>query len=257
MTRRTLAVNQAALNQPLRRSLAGIRKMQADGLELAAIGEMAPAKLTATGRRELRHLALSHELSFAALSCPLRDGLEVADDQEGRIERLSQAMKLAVDLGCTIVVVQPGPLVTDVKDPRFAVLADSLATLGRHGDRIGVRLALTTGFDSAETVMTLLTRFDTGGLAVAVDPGGLMAHGHDPYASLRTVRSRLAYVRASDAKKAGAGRLARRVPVGRGDLDWLQLAANMEEVDYRGWITVDGESATEASAGVAFLKRVV
>ena len=245
------------MNQPLRRSLAGIRKMQADGLELAAIGELSPAKLTTTGRRELRHLVESHELAVAALSCPLRDGLEVADDQEGRIERLSQAMKLAVDLGCKVVVVQPGPLVTDVKDPRFAVLADSLATLGRHGDRIGVRLALTTSFDSAETVMTLLTRFDTAGLAVAFDPGSLLAHGHDPYAALRTVRTHLAYVRASDAKKAGAGRLARSVPVGRGDLDWLQLTANMEEVDYRGWVTVEGETAAEVAAGVTFLKRLV
>jgi L-ribulose-5-phosphate 3-epimerase len=245
------------LNQPLRRSLAGVRKMEADGIELAAVGELAPAKLTATGRRELRHLVESHELAVAALSCPLRDGLEVADDQEGRIDRLSEAMKLAVDLGCKIVLVQPGPLVTDVKDPRFPVLADSLTALGRHGDRIGVRLALATGFDSAETMMTLLTRFDTAGLGVAFDPGSLMAHGHDPYAALRIVRSHLAYVRASDAKKAGAGRLARRVPVGRGDLDWLQLAANMEEVDYRGWVTVDGETPAELPAGVAFLTRLV
>ena len=245
------------MNQPLRRSLAGIRKMEADGLELAAIGELSPAKLTATGRRELRHLVESHELAVAALSCPLRDGLEVAEDQEGRIDRLSQAMKLAVDLGCKIVVVQPGPLVADVKDPRFPVLADSLSALGRLGDRIGVRLALATGFDSAETIVTLLTRFDTAGLAVAFDPGGLLAHGHDPYAALRTLRTHLAYVRASDAKKAGAGRLARRVPVGRGDLDWLQLTANLEEVDYRDWVTVDGDTAAELAGGVAFLKKLV
>jgi sugar phosphate isomerase/epimerase len=245
------------LSQPLRRSLAGIRKMGAAGLELAAVGELTPAKLTATGRRELSHLVASNELAVAALSCPLRDGLEVADDQEGRIDRLSEAMKLAFDLGCRLVVVQPGPLVTDVKDPRFPVLADSLSALGRHGDRIGVRLALATGFDSAETVMAMLTRFDTGGLAVAFDPGSLMAHGHDPYAAIRIVGSHLAYVRASDAKKAGAGRLAKRVPVGRGDLDWLQLTANFEEVDYRGWLTVDGESAAELAAGVGFLKRLV
>jgi sugar phosphate isomerase/epimerase len=245
------------LNQPLRRSLAGIRKMGADGLELAAIGELTPAKLTATGRRELAHLVQSHELAVAALSCPLRDGLEVAEDQEGRIDRLSQAMKLAFDLGCRLVVVQPGPLVTDVKDPRFPVLADSLSALGRHGDRIGVRLALATGFDSAQTVVELLTRFETGGLAVAFDPGSLMAHGHDPYAAIPLLRTHLAYVRATDAKKAGAGRLARRVPVGRGDLDWLQIAAHFEEIDYRGWVTIEGETAAEMPAGVAFLRKLV
>jgi sugar phosphate isomerase/epimerase len=245
------------LNQPLRRSLAGIRKMGAAGLELAAIGELAPAKLTATGRRELAHLVASNELAVAALSCPLRDGLEVAEDQEGRIDRLSQAMKLAFDLGSRLVVVQPGPLVTDVKDPRFPVLADSLTALGRHGDRIGVRLALATGYDSAETVVSLLSRFETGGLAVAFDPGSLMAHGHDPYAALPILRNHLAYVKATDAKKAGAGRLAKRVAVGHGDLDWLQLTANFEEIDYRGWLTVDGDTAAELAAGVGFLKRLI
>src|SRR4051812_41802680 len=168
MAQRTLAINPAALNQPLRRSLAAARKMEAAGLELTAVGDLSPAKLSVTGRRELKHLCASSELGIAALTCPLRDGLEVAEDQEGRIDRLAQAMKLAFDLGSRVVVVQPGPLVTDVKDPRFPVLADSLSALGRHGDRIGVRLALVTGFDAVEEVMALVTRFDTGGLAVAL-----------------------------------------------------------------------------------------
>jgi len=188
----------------------------------------------------------------AALTCPLRDGLEVAEDQEGRIDRLTQAMKLAFDLGSRLVVVQPGPLVFDAKDPRFPVLADSLSALGRHGDRIGVRLALVTGFDAVESVMELVTRFDTGGLAVALDPGGLMAHGHDPYTRPESRERILGYLRATDAKKAGAGRLAKRVAAGRGDIDWLQIVASLEEVGYRGWLAVEGDSAADVTAGVAF-----
>ena len=234
--------------------------MGAAGLELDAVGELSPAQLTGSGRRELRHLFSSHQLDIAALVCPLRHGLEVAENQDARIDRLRQAMSMAFDVGCRLVVIQPGPLVFDEKDTRYAVLADALAALGRHGDHVGARLAIETGFDSPEAVETLLARFDAGSLAVALNPGNLLAQGHDPYEAIRTLRSRLVYVRASDARRAGAGRLGRRMPVGHGDLDWMQLTANFEEIEYRGWLTVEADAGpnalVELSAGVAFLQRL-
>jgi sugar phosphate isomerase/epimerase len=255
-----VAIDNKALSLPLRRSLPLAGKMGATGLELEATGDLSPAQLSQTGRRELRHLFTSHQLDIAALSCPLRHGLESPENQDARIDRLRQAMTMAFELGSRLVVVQPGPLVLDPKDPRYPALAEALTALGQHGDRCGSRLALETGFDAPEAVAGLLARFDTGGLAVAFEPGNLMVHNHDPYEGVRQLRSQLAYVRASDARRAGAGRLARRVPIGHGDLDWLQLTAHFEEIEYRGWLTVEADpgpnAAAELSAGVAFLKRI-
>ena len=47
------------------------------------------------------------------------------------------------------------------------------------------------------------------------------------------------------------------VPLGYGDLDWMQLLANFEEIEYRGPLTVLGNDRAEIAQGVAFLRRFV
>ena len=47
------------------------------------------------------------------------------------------------------------------------------------------------------------------------------------------------------------------MPLGHGDVDWLQMLATLEEIGYRGWLTVLGQGVTEVAAGVALLKRLV
>ena len=47
-----------------------------------------------------------------------------------------------------------------------------------------------------------------------------------------------------------------RVPVGHGDLDWMQLLATFEEVEYRGYLTVTGDDAAELGAGLEMLRRL-
>jgi len=159
------------------------------------------------------------------------------------------------------VVAQPGPLPADENDPRRRLLTEALTALGHHGDRVGATLAIETGLEPPELLETFLARLDTGGLAVTFNPGTLLVHGHDPYAAVRLFKARMIYVHATDARRAVSAHLARRVPVGRGDIDWLQLIAAFAEVDYRGYVTLDvepGASAqTDAAAGLAFLKRLL
>jgi len=233
-------------------------QMGVDGLELIAAGELAPQQLTQSARREIRYLFTSHQLSLAALAAPLRFGLDIAERQEARIDYLRQVMTLSFELGCRTVVIQPGPIPKDEKDPRHAVMLDALLTLGQFGDRMGATLTLETGLDDPETVNAFLAKMDTGGLAIAYNPGFLLIHGHDPYRAARLLGAKIVYVHATDARRGLSPRLT---PVGRGDLDWLEMMGIFTEIEYRGFLTVDVEpgtnSATEAAAGVAFLKRLM
>src|SRR5262249_53436848 len=105
-----------------------------------------------------------------------------------------------------------------------------------------------------------LQRFDTGALAADLNPANLLLHGFDPYESARALHGRVAHADAADARKSSAGRAAREVPLGHGDIDWMQFLGVLEEVEYRGWLTVAGESgdarAADVAAGVAFLRRL-
>lgn len=233
-------------------------RLGVSGLELAAVGELAPGQLTQSGRREIRHLFSSHQLAIAAVAAPLRIGLDIPEGQDARIDFIRQGMSLCADLGCRHCVIQPGPIPTDEKDPRYQLMFDALLDLGRHGDRIGVIVALETAGDDPAVVESFLGKLDTGGLAIAFNPGFLLIHGRDPYQALRQWHSRVVYAHATDARRGAAPRL---VSVGRGDLDWLELMGAFAEIEYRGFLTVDIEpganAENEAAESIGFLKRIL
>jgi L-ribulose-5-phosphate 3-epimerase len=227
-----------------------------------------PQNLTQTGRREILHLLRSHDLTVSALVCPMRRGLDVAEDLEPRLEQIRLTMALAFELGPRLVIIQAGKIPSSPtplpegegsktpEDPRFTLMKESLDALGRHGDRIGVTIALDTGLDSPETLVSYLNRFDVGSLAVSFNPANLVISGHNPYDAVRTFHKRMVYAHAQDARRISPNRMA-TVPLGHGDLDWMQLLANFEEIEYRGPLTVLGDDRAELAAGVAFLRRFV
>jgi L-ribulose-5-phosphate 3-epimerase len=245
------------LNLPWRRALAAAQKLAVPGVELAAVGDFAPAQLSQTGRRELRHLLRSHNLELAALLCPLRRGLDVAQNQEPRIDLIKEVLSLSFDLGPRCVVIEAGKVPEKEDDARAPLLKEALLALGRHGDRVGAALALQTGLESGAALANYLDRFDTGSLGACYNPGNLLMSGHDPYTSARALGRRILYSHASDARYSSASAGARPVPAGHGDIDWLQLLGTLEEIGYRGWLTIPHEAGADAAAGVAFLKRLL
>jgi sugar phosphate isomerase/epimerase len=262
MARIKLGVSQKSLGLPFRRSLPQAQKLGAQGIELEAIGEMTPRNLTQTGRREITHLLRSHDLAVSAITCPLRRGLDVAENLEPRLEQIREAMALAFDLGPRLVIVPLGKLPVEAPPPpadaggslQSSVLKESLDALGKHGDRTGVTVALDAGLDDAPALTAYLDRFDCGSLAINFNPANFVLSGFNPYEAVRTLGRRLAHVSAQDARRISPSKLA-TVPLGHGDVDWLQLAAHFEEIGYRGFATVSADDRAEAAAGLAFLRR--
>src|SRR5205085_7620439 len=111
----------------------------------------------------------SHSLEVTALGCPLRHGLDVAENQQPRLEFVMKVMELGFDLGPRKVIVQAGQVPEKPDDPAGRLLTEALYALGRHGDRTGTVLALETGLESGATLRAFLDRFDSGGLGVNYD----------------------------------------------------------------------------------------
>ncbi len=241
---------------PLRRSLPEAQRLGVTAVSLAAQGELTPPNLTQSGRREVRHLLRSHNLDLTALFCPLRRGLDEAENQDARIDFVRQVMDLSFDLGPRLVIVQAGRMPEKPEDANFARMRDALEALGRHGDRTGTRLALDTGLESAEVLTAFLARFDTGSLGVNFNPANLLVSGHDPYESARVFRERILHADAQDARRVSPNRTA-TVPVGHGDIDWLLLLGTLEEIEYRAALDVLGDDITELAGGVQFLRRLM
>src|SRR5262249_24470478 len=133
-----------------------------------------------------------------------------------------------------------------------------LTSLGQHGDRVGTTIALVTSVTGAESGARLaeyLDRVDTGSLGVCFSPGNVVVGGQDPRALVRAVGKRIAYLHATDARHSSS-RGAALVPVGHGYVDWLQLLGTLEEVAYRGCLTVAADAGADAPAAIRFLKHL-
>jgi L-ribulose-5-phosphate 3-epimerase len=261
MNRLKIGVRLESFGLPLRRALAETARLDVAGVQVDALGDLSPNNLSQTGRREFRNLLRSHNLELTALGCPLRRGLDVAEDQQPRLEHVEKVMSLSFDLGPRLVIVQAGrvPEKDDTESGRL--MREALERLGRYGDRTGTVLALETGLESGQVLADYLARFDTGGLAVNLDPANLLMNGFDPFESMRALNRRVVYSHAKDARQSSASRSAQEVPLGHGDIDWLQFLAVLEEIEYRGCLTVERESGdnrvADVAAGVAFLRRLV
>jgi sugar phosphate isomerase/epimerase len=261
MNRLKIGVRLESLGLPLRRGLQQAERLGVAGVQFDAAGDLSPNTLSQTGRRELRHLLLAHSLELAAVGCPLRHGLDAAEDQQPRLEHVRKVMTLAHDLGTQITIVQAGRIPEDANDPRAARLSESLLVLGQHGDRVGTTLALETGLEPGAVLRAFLDRLDTGSLGVNFDPANLLMHGFDIYESARALHDRIVHTHARDARAVSASRSAQEVPLGHGDIDWMSYLGLLEEIGYRGWLTIERETGenrlADVAAGVALLRRLI
>jgi L-ribulose-5-phosphate 3-epimerase len=256
-----IGVRLESLALPLRRALVEVARLGVGGVQLDAVGDLSPERLSATGRRELLHLLRSHNVELTALGCPLRYGLDVAENQQQRIEHVQQVLSLSFDLGPRRVIVPSGRIPAADDLTRTALLSDALTALGRYGDRTGTILALETGLDSGAVLRDLLTRFDTAGLGVNLDPANLVMNGFDPCQAARDLAGRVVHVHAKDARGSAANHVAQEVPLGHGDLGWLSFLGTLIEIAYAGWLVVERETGTDPRtdvvAGVGFLRNLM
>lgn len=261
MNRLKIGIRLESLGLPLRRALTEASRLGVAGVQVDAAGDLSPTTLSATGRREFRNLLRAHNLELTALGCPLRRGLDAAQDQQPRLEHVRKVLSLSFDLGPRVVIVQAGQVPEEADSPRGRLLTESLQALAGHGDRVGAVLALETGLDAGAALAAFLRRFDTGALAANLDPANLLLHGFDPYESARALAGRIAHAHAKDARQASASHAAQEVPLGHGDIDWLTYLGVLEEVDYHGWLVIERETGddrvTDVANGVAFLRRLV
>src|SRR5262249_39359240 len=112
MNRLKIGIRLEPLGLPLRKALRFVQSLGVGGVQLAPVGDLPPSRLSETGRREFRHLLRSYNLELTALGCPLRRGLDVAEDQQPRLEHVRKVTQLSFDLGARRVVIEAGRVPT-------------------------------------------------------------------------------------------------------------------------------------------------
>ncbi len=234
------------------------------GLVLDASGELAPHRLSETARRDVRQSLRTLELSLVALNLPTRRPFDSLDQLEDRLARAESAFELAFGLGTRLVLLRAGTVPPETDSGRYSAFLQAMTELGRRADRRGIRLAIETGGEPVESLCKLLQTLEQPSLAASLDPSGLLSAGLDPAQAVVTLGDRLAHVYATD----GAASSFRMQPGVRhasgfgyppGALDWEAYLGALEEIDYRGFLTIwpdpRGDVGTEARRVLDILKR--
>ena len=182
------------------------------------------------------------EVRVAAVGFPTRNGFDVLDRLDARIEATIAAMALARDVGAPCVVRQIGkippaaiPGSSEPETPESAAFAEALTRIGQEGDRIGVRLAVETAFDGPVDLAKFVASLDTAGISFAWNPARLLPIASGPERAVESLYEKLELLYVRDAMRSGAAiGGVREVAMGRGEIDWRTIFDLLAEADFAG-----------------------
>ncbi len=216
-------------------------RLGAKGVVLEATGDFATDRLTETGRLDLRHMLRNTELTLIALHLPTRRPFDSDRDLDDRLARADRAFALAFELGARLLLARVGPVPPTTEPDRRELLVHSLRELGRRADHRGVRLSIETGTEPGEDLLAVLEQIASPGLSASIDPTSLLRNTRDPIQAVIKLGSWVTHAYAPDPTVL-AGRTTIVNPRGfgfpPGALDWEEYLGALEEIDYRGFLTI-------------------
>jgi sugar phosphate isomerase/epimerase len=227
-------------NRPVRDQIYEAARLGARGVVLDATGDMAPQRLSQTGRRDLRHLLRSVQLSLIALHLPTRRPFDTTEQLDDRIRRADSAFAMAYELGTTLVLARIGQVPQEDDPARREIFTSAVSSLEQRADHRGVRLAIETGSEPGEQLKTFLDSLNLVALGASIDPPSLLRAGIDPVKTIQELNAWVVHAYAGDATSS-AGTPAfhpRAFGFPPGALNWEEYLGALEEVGYRGFLTV-------------------
>ena len=245
-------------------------EMGADGIQMyASYGAKAPENMTAEMRRELLDFVKSHGLKFSALCGDLGRGFHHKELNPELIERSKRILDLAKDLETDIVTTHIGVVPTDKSIERYSVMHDACYELASYADSIGSHFAIETGPEPSIVLKNFLDELGSTGVAVNLDPANLaMVVGDDPVEAVHNLKDYIVHTHAKDGimvtktnpeyiygvtpkpEDIAGIEFFREVPLGEGSVDFSKYLKALEEVGYRGFLTIEREVGADPSVDI-------
>ena len=233
------AIRLECLRQPFKKALVTAASLGADGVEVNGHTEVRPAEMSRTAIRHLRKMLADLNLKISAVNFPTRQGFDVTDNLDQRIDATKSAMSMSYELGCNIVVNRVGRVPEDSADPRWITMVQALTDLGMHAQKSGAWLAARTGTENGETLARLIDSLPKFAIGIDFDPGDFLINGFSATDAMKAIGSSVMNFRARDAVTDLSIGRAVEVQLGRGSVDWASLLGTLEENNYNGFLTVE------------------
>mgnify|MGYP000672912613 FL=1 len=266
---------------PTDEALDAAKALGASGIQMYAVsGDHTPDALTAEKRRELLKKVKARGLVFSALCGDLGKGFGNREKNPALIETSKRILDLAQDLGTNVVTTHIGVVPSDPENERYKIMSEACFTLSQYGDSMGAHFAIETGPETSATLKRFLDQLGSTGVGVNLDPANLvMVTGDDPVGAVHNLKKYIVHTHAKDGNMLKKGDpeqiygvtpmpedmkhipFFEEVPLGTGSVDFPAYLRALEEIGYKGYLTVEREvgddPAADIGAAVAFLKKTI
>ena len=243
----------------------------AKGIQMyATSGENSPENLNAAARHALLDEVKSSGLVFSALCGDLGRGFGNKELNPELIEKSKRIIDLAKDLETDVVTTHIGVVPGDKNHERYKIMQEACFELSRYADSIDAHFAIETGPETSETLKGFLDSLDSTGVAVNLDPANLvMVTGDDPVKAVHNLKKYIVHTHAKDGNKLADGnpefiygvvhpvpeefrgvKYFEEVPLGTGTVDFPAYLKALEEIGYRGFLTIEREVGDNPEADI-------
>ncbi|QDT38570.1 sugar phosphate isomerase/epimerase family protein [Stratiformator vulcanicus] len=232
------------------------------GVQVDVRSELTADEFGESARRQLTNLLGDFGLKIAAAEFPLKRKFMDEYGLDERIAVLTAAIEFAAVMKAPVLSFPIWGLPTadhDEDQNEYRLAVELLADLARLGDHFGVLLAPMPVGNEALRLGRILAEVDTGPTGVYLDPAAVAVSGDKLRTVVSELHDRIAQVRIRDAVRDMDGRVL-EVPVGRGEVDWSETIAVLQEASFDGWYIADRSEGSEklgdVSRALSFLHNV-
>ena len=258
-----------------RSAIEAAARLGAQGIQMySSRGEDAPEFLTKEGRRELLDMVKSNGLRFSALCGELGEGFFRPERNPELIERSKRILEVAKELETDVVTTHIGVVPADPAHERYGIMQEACFELSRYADSLDAHFAIETGPETSAVLKQFLDGLHSRGVAVNLDPANLvMVAGDDPVQAVYNLKDYIVHTHAKDgvmlirtnpeyvykvipkpAELQGV-KCYREMPLGQGDVDFVPYLKALEEVGYRGFLTIEREVGEDPARDINTAKE--
>ena len=268
-----------SFRQPTRDAIKTAAALGVQGLQMyATTGENAPENLTGQKRRDLLHYVKDHGLCFSAICGDLGKAFIYPERNVMLIDASKRIMDLAKELETDVVTTHIGVIPADKTCDRYKIMQAAAYELAQYADAMQAHFAIETGPEIAVTLKAFLDDLGSRGVAVNMDPANfVMVTKDDPVQAVYTLKDYIVHTHAKDGvnlKPCDPEKIYaemdhgawdsepafKEVPLGQGAVDFPKYLKALEDVGYRGFLTIErevgGNPAADIGEAVKFLNRM-
>lgn len=244
----------------------------------AASGELSPWELKGEKKTEFLKMVKDNGLVISALCGDLGHGFGDPEKNPKLIEDSKRILDLAKELDTNIVTTHIGVVPADPNHDRYKIMQEACFELAQYADSMDAHFAIETGPETAVVLKGFLDTLHSTGVAVNLDPANfMMVTEDDPVQAVYTLKDYIVHTHAKDGKRnyyvdpeiiyglVEAEMLEspsfNELPLGTGKVDFPNYLKALEDIGYRGFLTIEREVGENPAADIEtaanFLRKII